>query len=66
MRHYWLEPPRANTQRVQQSLKVCAFVHRNSFDPKGTIFIERIFASLRLADQLRQLAMVAAILHAAT
>jgi hypothetical protein len=21
---------------------VCAFVHRNSFDPKGTIFIERI------------------------
>jgi hypothetical protein len=45
---------------------VCAFVHRNSFDPKGTIFIERIFASLRLADQLRQLAMVAAILHAAT
>jgi hypothetical protein len=56
MRRYWLEPPRANTQRVQQSLKVCAFVHRNSFDPKGTF--ER--------DQLRQLAMVAAILHAAT
>jgi hypothetical protein len=60
------EPPRANTQRVQQSLKVCAFVHRNSFDPKGTILLSGFSPAYGLLISSGNFAMFAAIRRASS